>query len=60
MKGSAKSETLSMSLTIPWDGVHGAMEDAAVDQDNALAPDFSPPFLMCTQIKYLLTEHLEE
>lgn len=35
VKDSAEPETLSMSLTTPWDGVHGAMEDAAVDQDNA-------------------------
>lgn len=35
MKDSAEPETLSMSLTILWDGVHGAMEDAAVDQENA-------------------------
>lgn len=40
VKGFAEPEMLSMSLTIPWDGVHGAMEDAAVDQDNASCSRF--------------------
>lgn len=35
VKDSAEPETLPMSLTTVWDGVHGAMEDAAVHQDNA-------------------------
>lgn len=39
-KGSAEPETLSMSLTIPWDGVHAAMEDGAVHQGNASCSRF--------------------
>lgn len=35
VKDSAEPETLTMSLTVLWDGVHGAMEGAAVDQGNA-------------------------